>query len=45
MIAFLRKVVKDTILSRISEELHFSKKDLSTFKEYKRAVLKMDDNY
>jgi len=41
----LRKVVKDTIPSRISEELRFSKEDLSTFEGYKWAVLKVDNDH
>ena len=41
----LCKVVKDTIPTRISEELHYSQEDLSSFKGYKRAVMRVDDNY
>ena len=41
----LRKVVKDTIPPRISEELRYSKEDLSTFEGLKRAVLKIDSDY
>jgi len=41
----LRKVVKDTISTRISEELYSSKEDLSTFKGYKQAVLKIDNDH
>ena len=41
----LWKVVKDTILARISKELCFSKEDLSTFEEYKWAVLKIDNDH
>ena len=41
----LQKVVKDIILERISEELYFSKKDISTFKDLKRAVLKINSDY
>ena len=41
----LQKVVKDVISARISEELYFSKKDLSTFEGYKRAVLKIDNDH
>lgn len=42
---FLQKVVKDAIPARISEELCFSKEDLSTFKGYKQAVLKIDNDH
>jgi len=41
----LQKIVKDTILPRISEELRYSKEDLSTFKELKRTVLKIDSDH
>jgi len=41
----LRKVVKDTISTRISEELYSSKEDLSTFEGYKQAVLKIDNDH
>ena len=41
----LRKVVKDAILPRISEELRYSKEDLSTFEGLKRAVQKIDSDY
>jgi len=37
--------VKDAISTRISEELHFSREDLSSFKGYKRAVMRIDNNY
>jgi len=38
-------VVKNTISARISEELYFSQEDLSTFKGYKCAVLKINNDY
>ena len=41
----LRKVVKDAIPTRISEELRYSQEDLSSFEGYKRAVMRVDDNY
>ena len=41
----LWKVIKDAISSRINKELHYSKKDLSTFEGLKRAVLKINSNY
>ena len=41
----LRKVVKDAIPPRISEELRYSKEDLSTFEGLKRAVLKIDSDH
>jgi len=41
----LRKVVKDAIPPRISEELRHSKENLSTFEGLKRAVLKIDSDY
>ena len=41
----LRKVIKDALPSRISDELHFSKEDLSTFKGLKRAVIRIDSDY
>jgi len=41
----LRKVVKDTIPVRISEELRYSKEDLFTFESLKRVVLKIDSDY
>jgi len=41
----LQKVVKDTILTRISKELHFSKEDLFIFKELKWTVIKVNNNY
>jgi len=39
------KVVKDTILIRISKELYYSQEDLLLFEEYKRAVMRIDDNH
>jgi len=41
----LCKVVKDAIPARISKKLWYSKKDLSTFKGLKWAVLKIDSDY
>ena len=41
----LRKVVKDAIPARIQEELRYSREDISTFEGYKRAVLKVDNDY
>ena len=41
----LQKVVKDTILARISEELRFSRKNLSMFEGYKHAVLKIYNDH
>ena len=39
------KVVKDTISTRISKELRYSQEDLSSFEEYKRAMMRVDNNY
>ena len=41
----LRKVVKDALLPRISDELRFSRKDLFTFEGLKRAVIRIDSDY
>jgi len=41
----LWKVVKDVLLSRISDELRFSREDLSTFEGLKRAVMRINSNY
>jgi len=41
----LRKVVKDAIPTRISEELRYSQENLSSFEGYKRAVMRINDNY
>jgi len=41
----LRKVVKNAIPARISEELCFSKEDLFTFEGYKQAVLKINNDH
>jgi len=41
----LRKVVKGAIPARISEELHYSREDLSSFEGYKRAVLRINNNF
>jgi len=41
----LQKVVKDAIPPRISEELCYSKEDLSIFEGLKRAVQKIDSDY
>jgi len=37
--------VKDAIPTRISKELHYSQEDLSSFEGYKRAVMRINDNY
>jgi len=42
---FLCKVVKDAIPIRISKEFHYSQEDLLSFEEYKRAVIRIDDNH
>jgi hypothetical protein len=41
----LRKVVKDAIPPRISNELRFSREDTSTFEGFKQAVLRIDNDY
>jgi len=41
----LRKVVKDVLLSRIRDELHFSHEDVLSFKGLKRAVLRIDNDF
>jgi len=41
----LCKVVKNTISTRISEKLHYSQENLSSFEGYKRAVMRINDNY
>jgi len=41
----LQKVVKDALPPRISDELHFSRKDLFTFEGLKRAVMRINNNY
>lgn len=41
----LRKVVKDAIPPRITDELRYSREDTSTFEGFKRAVLKIDNDY
>jgi len=41
----LQKMVKDTLPSRISDELCFSREDLSIFEGLKRAVMRIDSNY
>jgi len=41
----LQKVIKDALPSRISDELHFSREDLSTFEGLKRAVMRIDSDY
>jgi Domain of unknown function (DUF4939) len=41
----LRKVVKDAIPSRISDELRFSREDTSTFLGLRQAVLRIDNDY
>jgi hypothetical protein len=41
----LRKVVKDSIPPRITDELRFSREDTSTFEGFKRAVLRIDNDY
>jgi len=37
--------VKNAIHTRISEELHYSQENLLSFEEYKRAVMRIDDNH
>ena len=37
--------MKDALPTRISEELHFSREDLSTFEGLKRAVMRIDSDY
>jgi len=37
--------VKNAIPTRISEELHYSQENLLSFEEYKRPVMRIDDNY
>jgi Domain of unknown function (DUF4939)/Zinc knuckle len=41
----LRKIVKDAIPARITNELRFIHEDTSTFEGFKRAVLKIDNDY
>ena len=41
----LRKVVKDAIPSRITEELRYSKEDISSFEGFKLAILRIDNDY
>ena len=41
----LRKVVKDALLSRIRDELHFSHENISSFKGLKKAVLRIDNDF
>ena len=41
----LRKVVKDAIPTRICDELHYSQEDVSSFERFKRAVLRIDNDY
>ena len=41
----LRKVVKNTILNHIRDELRFSHKDVLTFEGLKRAVMRIDNNF
>jgi len=41
----LQKVVKDVLPPRISDELRFSREDLSTFEGLKRAVMRIDSDY
>jgi len=41
----LQKVVKDALPPRISDELYFSRKDLSTFEGLKRTVMRIDSDY
>jgi len=38
-------MVKDTLLSRINNELYFSKENLSIFEGLKRTVMRIDNNY
>jgi len=41
----LHKVIKNAIPTKISEKLHYTKKDLSTFEGLKKAILKIDRDY
>jgi len=41
----LRKLVKDAIPSRIRDELRFTHEDVSSFEGFKRAVMRIDNNY
>jgi Domain of unknown function (DUF4939) len=41
----LRKVIKDAIPTRISDELKYSREDTSTFEGFKKAVMKIDNDY
>jgi len=41
----LHKVIKNAIPTRISEKLHYTKEDLSTFESLKKAILKIDRDY
>jgi hypothetical protein len=41
----LRKVVKDAIPPRITDDLRYSKEDTSTFEGYRKAVLRIDNDY
>jgi len=41
----LRKVVKDAIPDYIRDELRFSHKDVSTFEDLKRVVIRIDNNF
>ena len=41
----LRKLVKDTIPSRICDELCFTHEDVLSFEGFKRAVMRIDNNY
>jgi hypothetical protein len=41
----LRKVIKEVIPSRITDELKYSREDTSTFEGFKKAVMKIDNDY
>ena len=41
----LRKVVKDAVPHRITDELRFSREDTTTFEGFKNAVLRIDNDY
>ena len=38
-------MIKDTIPNCIQDELHYSQEDISSFEEFKRTVLQIDNNY
>ena len=41
----LRKVVKDSIPNHIRDELRYSQEDISSFEQFKRVVLQIDNDY